>query len=386
LSVSTKTRVFFYVQHLLGIGHLRRAALLCRAMSLAGYDVAMAMGGMPVPNLDVGDSKIVQLPPLRIGDGGFNDLVDQAGGKVDEAWKTARWERLIAAFEAHAAHVLITEAFPFGRRQMRFELMPLLEAAARQDLPPLVVCSVRDLLKSRLKPGRAEETVDLITEYYDLVMVHGDPSFAELRETFPGADAFAAKIRYTGMVAPPKADAGRPASDMPAVLVSAGGGAVGERLFRTALEARPLSRFGSASWWLLVGPNFAEESLEELRRSAPDGVRIERYRKDFPALLESCAVSVSQSGYNTVADILQSGAAAVLVPFDLDGEDEQPRRAAKLAALGRVQSIVGDELTPESLADAIDRAADAPEVECTLDLCGAAHSVAVLRQAIEKRG
>ncbi|MEL0022473.1 MAG: glycosyltransferase, partial [Rickettsiales bacterium] len=127
-------------------------------------------------------------------------------------------------------------------------------------------------------------------------------------------------------------------------------------------------------------------SLEELRRSAPDGVRIERYRKDFPALLESCAVSVSQAGYNTVADILQSGAAAVLVPFDLDGEDEQPRRAAKLAALGRVQSVAGDELTPETLAGAIDRAADAPEIECAFDLCGAAHSVALLRQAIEKRG
>ena len=38
-------RVFFYVQHLLGIGHLRRAATLARAMAAGGFDVLLVSGG-----------------------------------------------------------------------------------------------------------------------------------------------------------------------------------------------------------------------------------------------------------------------------------------------------------------------------------------------------
>ena len=41
-------RVFFYVQHLLGIGHLRRAATLARAMAAGGFDVLLVSGGAPM--------------------------------------------------------------------------------------------------------------------------------------------------------------------------------------------------------------------------------------------------------------------------------------------------------------------------------------------------
>ena len=42
------SRVFFYVQHLLGIGHLRRAATLARALAAGGFDVLLVSGGAPV--------------------------------------------------------------------------------------------------------------------------------------------------------------------------------------------------------------------------------------------------------------------------------------------------------------------------------------------------
>ena len=41
--------VFFYVQHLLGIGHLKRAATLAQALRDAGFKVVLASGGVPVP-------------------------------------------------------------------------------------------------------------------------------------------------------------------------------------------------------------------------------------------------------------------------------------------------------------------------------------------------
>ena len=41
------SRVFFYVQHLLGIGHLRRAAVLARALVAGGFDVLLVSTGAP---------------------------------------------------------------------------------------------------------------------------------------------------------------------------------------------------------------------------------------------------------------------------------------------------------------------------------------------------
>ena len=374
--------VFFYVQHLLGIGHLRRAAILCRALSDDGFDVTLAMGGRPVSGMDIGGAELLPLPPLHIGADGFHDLVDVTDVPVSEVWKENRRDLLLAAFTERSPDILITEAFPFGRRQMRFELMPLLKTAKSAISQPLIVCSVRDILKSGRKPGRAEETQALIADYYNLVLVHGDASFARLEETFPEVDAFAPKLRYTGIVAE-RAAAWTGVGEAE-VLISAGGGAVGINLFKTAIAARPLSRLMGLQWRLLVGPNVGEVNFTALSEKALDGVTVERYRTDFRALLARAAVSVSQAGYNTVADILSSDTPAVLVPFDIDGEDEQPRRAQKLAQAGRVVMISSSDLTPQRFARAIDRAVNMlPSDEFALDMEGAVNTVAILRQALE---
>ena len=44
-------KVFFYVQHLLGIGHLKRAHTLARALRAAGFEVTLASGGLPVAGI-----------------------------------------------------------------------------------------------------------------------------------------------------------------------------------------------------------------------------------------------------------------------------------------------------------------------------------------------
>ena len=47
----SKRRAFFYVQHLLGIGHLKRAVTIARSMAAAGLEVTLASGGLPVADL-----------------------------------------------------------------------------------------------------------------------------------------------------------------------------------------------------------------------------------------------------------------------------------------------------------------------------------------------
>ena len=55
-------KALIWVQHLLGIGHVRRAALIARAMTDAGLDVTVASGGFPVAGVGYGDARVVQLP------------------------------------------------------------------------------------------------------------------------------------------------------------------------------------------------------------------------------------------------------------------------------------------------------------------------------------
>ena len=152
-------RVFFHVQHLLGIGHLKRAAAITRALRAAGLEVTLASGGLPVDGIEV-----LQLPPVSSPD--FKTLLDQHGRPVDDAWKARRRDALLAAFQDHGA--LIVELFPFGRRQMRFELISLLEKAKSS----LVVCSVRDLLQPN--PAKEAEALERFDDYFNHVLVHGE--------------------------------------------------------------------------------------------------------------------------------------------------------------------------------------------------------------------
>jgi predicted glycosyltransferase len=67
-------KVLFWVQHLLGIGHLKRTSTLARALAAGGFDVTVVSGGFPVPGLRLGGAKLVQLPPVRAVDVYFKML------------------------------------------------------------------------------------------------------------------------------------------------------------------------------------------------------------------------------------------------------------------------------------------------------------------------
>ena len=57
--MTDNARVLIYVQHLLGIGHLKRTALIAKALSEAGLDATVASGGFPVDNLNIGRARLV---------------------------------------------------------------------------------------------------------------------------------------------------------------------------------------------------------------------------------------------------------------------------------------------------------------------------------------
>jgi len=346
-------RVMFYVQHLLGIGHVKRAASLAKGMSENGLDVTVVLGGVVVSDVDFGQAKCVYLPSARALDQTFSTIVDSIGQPINKAWKTARCRQLLAIYNDIQPDVLIVELFPFGRRAFRFELLPLLDRA-RDDC--FITCSVRDVLVQKSDDNKTQQAIDWVKHYFNLVLVHGDPQFIGFAETFPAAGEIEHLIRYTGYVVD------RPVFDdgslvgFDEIVVSTGGGAVGADLIATALLAQPVSRHKNRTWRILVGHNLSEQQFLGFKDQAPAGVVVERARSDFQTLLKNAAVSVSQGGYNTVMDILVNQSRAVIVPFSGDGESEQTYRARKFADQGRFVMIEQVGLTPNSLNLAIDQA------------------------------
>lgn len=384
--MTDRPRILFYVQHLLGIGHLRRAALLTRILAGAGLDVTLVSGGQPVPHTDVGGGRFVQLPPVRANDRSFSRLLHPDGRPVDDAFKAARRDRLIALLDEVAPHALMLEMYPFGRRQMRFELLPLIEAARARAPRPAILTSVRDILVTKARPERRLESCDLVERLVDRVLVHGDPAVAPLSATFPEADRLGGKTDYTGYVAPDDgvddgvAGAGE-------VLVSAGGGAVSVRLLRAAIAARARTTLAAHPWRVIAGPNVDDRALSRLSAAAPEGVVVERMRADFPAMLGRCRLSISQAGYNTMVETARARAPAVLVPYAGGEETEQSLRAWLFAARGPYRVVAEDGLTPARLATAVDLAADYARPDASpVAVDGAARMVALVRAAIGPAG
>jgi len=373
-------RILFHVQHLLGIGHLQRAILLAKGMADAGLDVTLASGGMPIEPANLGPCTFEQLPAARAADMSFGLLLDAGGQPVDDAWRARRAAASLALLARVRPHVLLTELFPFGRRQFRFELLPLLAAAAPDTV---IAASVRDILVTAKDAKKNNDMLALFQGHYDRLLVHGDPEVADFSASFPLAGQIADRTHYTGYVVEPPARPGS-AVGKGEVLVSAGGGAVGLPLLRAALAARPLSKASALPWRLLVGRNEGDAGLAELVAAAPEGVVVERARPDFTDLLANCALSVSQAGYNTVMETVVRRRPAVLVPFTEGKPDsEQDLRADLLARRGVVEVVREAELGPASLAAAVDRALGRTPASLNVNTAGIATTAALVRRWAE---
>jgi len=370
------TRLLFHVQHLVGIGHLRRAERLARAAVAAGIDVHVARGGDATAGEDWGGAVVHPLPALHADAGDFGRLLTAAGTPPDEAFKTYRRDQLLALFQGVAPDVLLLEGYPFARRALRFELEPLLAAVAAAQPRPAVAVSLRDILVAKDDAQRTQGIIDRVRASIDQVLVHGDPRVIALEASFPAAAAIADKIRYTGYVGPTAPTAARARSG---VVASVGGGAVGMELLMAAAAARPLTRLKDAPWSLVTGPAMPEADARRIEALAASGVSVFRNRPDLPVMMAEATLSISQAGYNTVLDLLSAGPRAVLVPFAAPGETEQTQRCQLLEAAG--VAVVTPELglTPERLAAAIERALDRPAPAFTVAMDGAAETARLLK-------
>lgn len=367
-------RVFIWVQHLLGYGHYVRARQIAEALRDAGFSVTLVAGGIVPAGSAPPGIAFIQLPAVRAKDELFDELVDVNGNEVSFDFMMTRQNILLEAFHAAAPDVLITETFPFGRRLLEGELINLLGAARARRDKVRIVSSVRDVLQRPRKNLRAQAMIDRARQYYDHVLVHGDPNLLRPEDSFPEMAQVADLCLHTGYICQKMIYHAGPRAD---VLVSAGGGAVGRDLVEAAQKARAFSNLKDSRWTIVAGP--LSPGLPVVGEA---GTEIVRSLPDFQERLAQAAVSVCQAGYNTMAEALSVRTPTIAVPFETGREQEQSIRAAALAARGLIGVLRASDVSPERLAQEIDCAWRRPFPIHDIKLDGLSETVRLVKAMV----
>lgn len=372
-----KRRILFYCQPVLGIGHYIRSREIVRA--LRDFEVYFVNGGETIAGLEMPpEIEVINLPALK-SDAEFQQLQVGDNELSLEEIKATRKQQLLEIYERIQPEILIIELFPFGRRKFDFELIPLLEKAS--SLQTKIVCSLRDILVSKRQQSQFEdEACALMNQYFDLLLIHSDPNFQRLEETFPRLPEIKCEVQYTGFVTQARAShLSNSHNEMPQILVSLGGGRVGHELIECAITASVLLEFPHRLH-IVTGPHCSEEIFLTLQQSISGrpAITMERFTPDFPALLQQADLSISMAGYNTCMDIVSAGIRAIVYPFTGNNNQEQTIRAKKLEDLGRVTTVPPDSLTPQHLAKMIEQSLQSSVPAISLDLNGAEKSAEIL--------
>ena len=313
-------------------------------------------------------------------------MLNADGDVANEQYMQSRENKLIELVNSLRPEIVITELYPFGRRMLRGEFISLLEAAQSLPIVPVILSSVRDILAAPSSEKKAQQTEALVEKYYDGVLVHSDPDTTPLSVSWPVTDPIENRLFYTGYVAQ-SVSAYQAKQNTAEVIVSAGGGSVGRRVYETAVKAASISP--DTPWRILVGGSDAQEEVERLKSLVPTSgtsLVIEPNRPDFRELLSSASCSVSMCGYNTAIDLLLTGTPGVLIPFDAGGEKEQTLRAASLAERSSYSLLLDKDLKPESLAEAVAQASQAGRFSIDINqFNGALETVRIATRLVEQK-
>ena len=418
----TRTRVAFYSQHLIGVGHHFRNRQIVNGL-VKTCDVFFLDGGRPISGADL-DERVtrISLPPLRTGAQGI-EPVDKESDL--QAVMHERQVRLSKAMEQICPDVFCVEFFPFSRWSLKSEILNTIIRLNQINPGAKVLCSLRDIptraKSDKLQPTVAlaqrrdgdairfysvpfggihheymafnrryyEEVVPTLNQYFDAVMVHGDSQLSRLEDHFPWVDDIGIPVVYTGFISEKLKDASRPdGAPNRYVLVSAGGGAEGLALVAPCIEAwKKLAQdnaLNGREMVIFAGAFIDETHFDALRGLCGDGpFRIERFTSNFLAWMKHADLSISRAGYNTCMNVLETQVPSILVLSI--AMDDQEFRAQQLMALGIAQVIHPDQLGVTKMAKAIAEMRESSVPEHHLSLDGAEQTRKFIEQQLAKQ-
>jgi predicted glycosyltransferase len=392
-----KQKLLFYCQHILGIGHLIRSMEIVRGL-LADFEICFVNGGRVVEDFPIPTGvQVVNLPAIA------TDTEFQALRAIDphqdlEAVFDLRTSMLLELVDSFEPDLLVIELFPFGRRRFSTELIPWIERAKARGAK--IVCSLRDIVVTKQDQTRHEDKIcRLINQYFDLLLIHGDPTFQPLELSFSRVRDLNCPVFYTGYVVQKSTEAEaewlladrdgqRPVGDhRPLILTSVGGGRFGHELLFCVVEAARYLEHLPHQILVFAGPFCPSEVFTALEAKAAQrpNVTLQRYTPNLLAHMHQADLSISMAGYNTTMNVLTSGLRAMVLPFTGNDDQEQTLRAERLEELGIVRVIRPDDLHPERFAQRVVDCLQREPVARSFDFQGVEKTAVYLRDLADSK-
>lgn len=379
-------RLVFYCQHILGMGHLVRSMEIVRGL-VNDFQVCFINGGEVIEGFAVPpEVEVVNLPAIKT-DSEFQTLQPVDASLTLAEVQEIRKMQLLQVCKRIQPDVLMIELFPFGRGKFSFELIPLIEQVRSLKACAKIVCSLRDIVVTKRDQAKYEQKVcKLMNQYFDLLLVHGDPQFQPLEETFSRVRDLHCPVYYTGYVVQPQPETDTPPiCDRPLILVSVGGGRFGHELLECVVQTAPiLANQLPHLVQVFTGPFMPEAKFAELQAMAQgnSNLRIDRFTPNLLAYMQQADLSISMSGYNTTMNVLTTGVRAMILPFTGNDDQEQTIRAAKLEQLGVVDRISPEDLNPDRFAQKIITCLQKQPASIRFDFNGVANTARLINDLI----
>lgn len=378
----TKHKLLFYCQHSVGIGHLARSFALIDALKKV-FEVTLVSGGLfpkgiPMPS----EIDFVQLPPIGQNGAGKLEVIESA--EPLHLVMSERKKLLFKTYKQIDPHIVVTEFFPFGKIQFMGELLPMLKHIKTTDKAVMLVASLRDILEVKSTSQQLQQrfSSSVANEYYDEILVHGDPKIITLDATCPQLSSIDVPVSYSGYVTNARSIGSVNFKDNKVVIVSLGAGKVGNPFAQKVVDAYENYGFGDGILLqIIAGPLFPEKEYNALlnRCELISGVSVQKHVGSLVEVWKNARLSVSMAGYNTTMELIKNRVPAVLLPYENQTNTEQVIRATKMKDAGLVLTLDFNEASSEDIADIIKRGLSFTPNEIIINMDGAESTAKLLR-------
>ncbi len=373
-----KTKILIYFTHKESLGHSTRTLSIIHSI-IKSYGhrakIGVFQAGKEQPCLKIPKGvSWFNLPnpfysKLNFRRGSSNVLVP--------LYAKIRAKYMLEKIKEFKPDIFITEFFPFGREDCRFELLPILTFLKRK--------SIR-VFSSIGYPYIVRHNIDIMTAHchlYDKFFIHtpGKLEYNFLKNDIdnPLLKAFYKKtfdnitdrLLYTGYIMPFNAvqlkskEAIRDslnANNRKLVVVSRGGGVRYPKIISHSIAALG---YLPKEYLMVVasGPSTSRKEMALFKQIGKDfqgnSLKLFRYLEDLPSYLNACDVSVSMAGYNTSVPLLYLKKPTVLIPSSEDPETALGYCCEQISRARLMQTYIGSriidyhDLTPQKIAKLI---------------------------------
>jgi predicted glycosyltransferase len=344
-------RILLYTHNVIGLGHAFRSLAVITAIRKWRKDIDfIVMTGSSIPQVFFREAiEVIRLPGIKMEINNFEHSLKPRYLKDMELWKIFDYRQkiIMETFDFFEPHVLIVEHNMGG---LMNEVMPLLLKKslrtgtfgdfAMVHLSRGILCGLSEIKVPYSNHSHKASSLN-ISHLYDYIYILENREILDFnREYFGNDPSVAGKIHYLGAISHINPDELLDRkevnkvfhlTDKPLILINLSRhGRVVEMIHHLMASMERTGIKNDYEIIIMIDPYLEKEKDVDIRTSPfCKDIKILPFTHNFPDLLNCSEMIICRGGYNTVNEILLTGAKALIIP-EHHPSGEQERRVSNI--------------------------------------------------------